>query len=86
MTVGMLLLNTFDAAKRYYEHFIKPPQWNIDYLKLKLREPVPSDIEIAKSHAPKNISQLCHEIRLLDSEYENWKDWQDEIKKEQETE
>jgi len=70
MTVGMLLLNTFDSAKRYYEHFIKPPQWNIDYLKLKLKEPVPSDIEIAKSHVPKNISQLCHEIRLLDSEYE----------------
>lgn len=37
---------------------------------LKFSKPVPEDIEIAKSHSPKDISKLAKEMRLLESEFE----------------
>lgn len=70
MTVCMLLTNTFESAKRYYMEYIKNTQWKINYLPLKLLNPVPSDIDIAKSQQPKNIIKLCQEIHLLENEYE----------------
>lgn len=37
-------------------------------LELKLRSPVPSDLDIAKSQTPKDIAQLTAEIGLLPTE------------------
>ncbi|ETN82694.1 hypothetical protein NECAME_01979 [Necator americanus] len=34
--------------------------WNIQYLPLKLVEPVPSDIVISRNQTPKNIEQIIH--------------------------
>ena len=70
MTVSMLLLNTIDSAVRFYEKNQSDKNWDIEYLPLVLKQPVPEDIEIAKLHKPKNISKLAHEIRLFDDEYE----------------
>ena len=70
MTVSMLLVNTFEAAKRYYEKYETSGSWSIKYLPLNMKDAVPEDIEIAKSHAPKDIAKLAKEIRLLESEYE----------------
>ena len=39
-------------------------------LPLKLREPVPEDIEIAQSQKPKSITRLAEEVGLLESELE----------------
>ncbi len=70
MTVSMLLLNTFESAKKYFGEFEVDSKWHINYLPLKLHKPVPEDIEIAKMHMPKDISKLAKEMRLLESEYE----------------
>ncbi|KAK6759377.1 hypothetical protein RB195_021143 [Necator americanus] len=42
--------------------------WNIQYLPLKLVEPVPSDIVISRNQTPKNIEQLANEIGILPEE------------------
>lgn len=42
--------------------------WKIRYLPLKLLDPVPSDIEIARSQTPKPVSELAKEIGLLPKE------------------
>ena len=70
MTVSMLLLNTVESAIRSFEQNNVNNPWNIDILPLDLKSPVPQDIEIAKSHKPKNISKLAQEIRLFEEEYE----------------
>ncbi len=70
MTVTTLLLNTLDAARRYHERYESNSAWDIDLLPLKRVDPVPADIQIAKSHSPKDIGLLASEIRLLDSELE----------------
>jgi len=66
MTVAMLLSNTVDSAKRYLKGFAKP----MLYLPLDLKQPVPSDIDIARSQHGKAISLLGEEIGLLSSELE----------------
>jgi hypothetical protein len=32
MTVSMLLVNTFEGARRYYETYIEVKNWKMDYL------------------------------------------------------
>jgi methylenetetrahydrofolate dehydrogenase (NADP+)/methenyltetrahydrofolate cyclohydrolase/formyltetrahydrofolate synthetase len=70
MTVSMLLVNTFESAKRYYETYVEAKQWKMDYLALNLNNPVPADILIANSQIPKDIKNICLEMRLLPNEYE----------------
>ncbi|GFO48692.1 C-1-tetrahydrofolate synthase, cytoplasmic [Plakobranchus ocellatus] len=68
MTVAMLLLNTVDQARKAYEKLAISGPWNINYLTQDLKTPVPSDIDIAKSQIPKDISMLASEINLLKDE------------------
>ena len=42
--------------------------WELRYLPLALQNPVPKDIEIARSQTPKNVLELTQEIGLLPSE------------------
>ncbi|CAL1535691.1 unnamed protein product [Lymnaea stagnalis] len=68
MTVAMLLKNTVDQAKKSYEKLAVATDWRIQYLQLNLKDPVPSDIDIAKSQVPKDVSVLAQEINLLHEE------------------
>jgi methylenetetrahydrofolate dehydrogenase (NADP+)/methenyltetrahydrofolate cyclohydrolase/formyltetrahydrofolate synthetase len=70
MTVTMLLLNTLESAKKYFEQFESSAAWKMSFLPLKRQSPVPEDIQIAKSHHPKDIDILANEIQLLDNEFE----------------
>jgi methylenetetrahydrofolate dehydrogenase (NADP+)/methenyltetrahydrofolate cyclohydrolase/formyltetrahydrofolate synthetase len=70
MTVSMLLSNTLESARRYFNEFQVDSPWKINYLSLNRKQPVPADIEITKTHFPKDISKLAREMRLLESEYE----------------
>lgn len=70
MTVSMLLANTFEAAKRYTKKYESSEPWSISLLPLNVKENVPEDIEIAKTHFPKDISKVAQECRLLENEYE----------------
>lgn len=70
MTVTMLLCNTFESAKNFYNEYQVESEWNINYLHLDLKNPVPEDIIIAKTHKPKEINKLAREIRLFENEYE----------------
>ena len=47
---------------------VPPGHWTIRYLSLNLKDPVPSDIEVARSQTPKNVGELAREIGLLPSE------------------
>ncbi|XP_050443683.1 C-1-tetrahydrofolate synthase, cytoplasmic [Adelges cooleyi] len=67
MTVAMLLSNTVQAATKVINS-ISNNQWNLSDLPLKLKRPVPSDIEIARNQEPKDIMQLSKEVGLLDCE------------------
>ena len=42
----------------------------MSYLPLKLENPVPSDLEIAKKQIPKDIKQLADEIHVQNNELE----------------
>ncbi|KAJ3056546.1 tetrahydrofolate synthase [Rhizophlyctis rosea] len=68
MTVAMLLWNTLDSAKR----FLKGWRRDVEYLKLKLVEPVPSDIDIAMAQTPKPVTVVAEEIGLFPSELESY--------------
>ncbi|XP_050406303.1 C-1-tetrahydrofolate synthase, cytoplasmic [Patella vulgata] len=68
MTVAMLLQNTVDSAKRTAEMTGNCAKWNLQPLKLHLKTPVPSDIEIAQAQTPKDIDRLSREINLLSDE------------------
>eukprot|EP00731_Ephydatia_muelleri_P024248 Em0016g519a len=71
MTVAMLVKNTLLCAKKIMlGNTTTGDGWNIRYLPLKLLEPVPSDIEVARSQTPKKITELAKEIGLLPSELE----------------
>lgn len=48
-------------------------QWSISYLPLRVQDPVPSDITIARSQMPKKIMDLANEIGLLPSEVGSWR-------------
>lgn len=69
MTVAQLMFNTLKSAERLWEEArsrkVKP-------LKLKLKETVPSDIEIAMEQTPKPILQLAREVGLLTDELESY--------------
>ncbi|XP_066550163.1 C-1-tetrahydrofolate synthase, cytoplasmic isoform X2 [Amia ocellicauda] len=69
MTVAMLMENTVESAKRFLQTF-SPGKWNIQYNKLNLQKPVPSDIEISRSCPPKPIDKLAREVGLLSDEVE----------------
>ena len=42
--------------------------WELRCLPLTLQNPVPKDIEIARSQTPKNVLEITQEIGLLPSE------------------
>ncbi|KAF4017563.1 hypothetical protein G4228_009110, partial [Cervus hanglu yarkandensis] len=69
MTVAMLMQSTVESAKRFLEKF-KPGKWIIQYNKLNLKTPVPSDIDISRSYKPKPIGNLAREIGLRAEEVE----------------
>ncbi|KAF8275016.1 FTHFS-domain-containing protein [Lactarius quietus] len=69
MTVAQLMSNTLKSAERLWEEArsrkVKP-------LKLRIKEKVPSDIEIAMEQTPKPILQLAREVGLLPDELESY--------------
>ncbi|KAG2457658.1 C1TC protein, partial [Polypterus senegalus] len=69
MTVAMLMENTVESAKRVLQSCLKG-RWKIQYSKLNLLQPVPSDIEISRSCTPKPIEKLTKEIGLFSHEIE----------------
>ncbi|KAM8781321.1 C-1-tetrahydrofolate synthase, cytoplasmic [Rhynchonycteris naso] len=69
MTVAMLMQNTVESAKLFLEKF-KPGKWSIQYNKLDLKTPVPSDIDISRSCKPKPIGNLAREVGLFSEEVE----------------
>ena len=76
LTVAMLLKNTVISAHR----FLGGIQVKAEYPVLKLRSPVPSDIEIARSQTPKPISVIASEIGLLRGEYDLYGDYKAKVK------
>eukprot|EP00730_Choanoeca_flexa_P018872 TRINITY_DN9200_c0_g2_i1.p1 TRINITY_DN9200_c0_g2~~TRINITY_DN9200_c0_g2_i1.p1 ORF type:complete len:964 (+),score=303.68 TRINITY_DN9200_c0_g2_i1:149-3040(+) len=68
MTVASLIGNTVTAAK----HAATQRDWKLRTLKLKLQDPVPSDIAIARAQAPKPVYRLAKEIGIRDSELEQY--------------
>uniref|UniRef100_A0A4X1UGU0 C-1-tetrahydrofolate synthase, cytoplasmic n=1 Tax=Sus scrofa TaxID=9823 RepID=A0A4X1UGU0_PIG len=69
MTVAMLMQSTVESAEHFLEKF-RPGKWIIQYNKLNLKTPVPSDIDISRSCKPKPIGNLAREIGLLSEEVE----------------
>ncbi|XP_010960559.1 C-1-tetrahydrofolate synthase, cytoplasmic [Camelus dromedarius] len=69
MTVAMLMESTVESAKRFLEK-CKPGKWIIQYNKLNLKTPVPSDIDISRACKPKPIGNLAREIGLFSEEVE----------------
>jgi methylenetetrahydrofolate dehydrogenase (NADP+) / methenyltetrahydrofolate cyclohydrolase / formyltetrahydrofolate synthetase len=67
MTICSVLQNVLIAAKRFYEESVSR---KVEPLPLKLLQPVPSDIEIARAAMPKHIKTLGHEVGILDHELE----------------
>ncbi|ALC46524.1 pug [Drosophila busckii] len=67
MTVAMLMKNTVTSAARAAVRLTRT-NWNLQPLPLKLQQPVPSDIVIARAQRPKDISQLAAEIGLEPNE------------------
>lgn len=70
MTVAMLLVNTVEAAKNDIQK--EDGKWNFSPLPLNLLNPVPSDIEIARSQRKvmKKICVLASEVGIEPSELE----------------
>ncbi|XP_013115695.1 C-1-tetrahydrofolate synthase, cytoplasmic isoform X1 [Stomoxys calcitrans] len=67
MTVAMLMENTVRSASRAAANLLKKV-WDFAPLVLRPARPVPSDIVIARSQTPKDISMLAQEIGLLGNE------------------
>lgn len=67
MTVAMLMKNTVLAARRAADK-LRLQKWNLNPLPLDLKKPVPSDIEVARSQEPKDITDLAVEIGLQPNE------------------
>lgn len=63
----MLMQNTVQSALKVAQKLIDPT-WHLRVLPLKLQQPVPADILIARSQEPKDIAQLAQEIGLCSSE------------------
>ncbi len=68
MTVIMLLQNTVLAAQR----FLAGHNEVMEYLKIDILDPVPSDIDIAMAQTPKPITQIGQELGLLPGELESF--------------
>lgn len=74
MTVAMLLQNTLDSLKRALN--ASNQAWNVRYIPLAIKQPTPSDIDIAKAATPKTITEMMAELSLEPSEvdlYGNYK-------------
>ena len=72
MTVAMLMENTLLSARRFWQAQTEARSLTkITPLPLILKDPVPSDIDIALEQTPKVIKQVAEEIGL----------WPDEVKK-----
>ncbi|KAL0969197.1 hypothetical protein UPYG_G00223750 [Umbra pygmaea] len=69
MTVAMLMQNTVLSAKRFQASH-QPGKWSLTNTTLNLQKPVPCDIEISRSRAPKPIDRLAREVGLLMDEVE----------------
>ncbi|XP_026734527.1 C-1-tetrahydrofolate synthase, cytoplasmic isoform X1 [Trichoplusia ni] len=67
MTVAMLMKNTVLAARRQLDRLLAPT-WPLRPLRITPLSPPPSDIVIARSQKPKDISELAHEIGLFSNE------------------
>ena len=67
MTVAMLMENTFNSAKRWFD---LSRERKFAPLPLELKTPVPSDIEIAREQTPKHIETVCRELGLSNGEFE----------------
>ncbi|XP_037294166.1 C-1-tetrahydrofolate synthase, cytoplasmic isoform X1 [Manduca sexta] len=67
MTVAMLMRNTVLAARRQLDRLLMP-NWPLKPLRIAPLTPVPSDIAIARSQKPKDISELATEIGLWPNE------------------
>lgn len=67
MTVAMLMQNTVQSALRAVR-IMMDTQWHLKSLALNIQSKVPSDIVIARSQEPKNISILAEEIGLYTNE------------------
>lgn len=68
MTVAMLVKNVLRAAKTQLKNTMKPP--SVTPLPLKLKKPVPSDIEISRSQTPKHIQKVAEELCIRPHELE----------------
>lgn len=68
MTVAMLVQNVLLAAKRQMTEADKMPK--IAPLPLRLKSPVPSDIEISRSQQPKPIQEVAQELGIFNHELE----------------
>ena len=67
MTICSVLQNVLLAAKRFYDESVSR---KVDPLPLKILQPVPSDIDIARAAFPKHIADLAHEVGILEHELE----------------
>ena len=67
MTVAMLMQNTVQSALRAVK-IMMDTQWHLKSLALNIQTKVPSDIAIARSQEPKDISILAAEIGLYPNE------------------
>ncbi|KAF2899774.1 hypothetical protein ILUMI_06411 [Ignelater luminosus] len=67
MTVAMLMRNTVLSAQKAAQRLLDT-KWNLRPLRLRLQDPVPSDIAIAHSQEPKDVVQLAQEIGLYPGE------------------
>ena len=47
---------------------LQSSRWSIRYLPLAPLDPVPSDIEIARTQTPKDVVELAKEVGILQSE------------------
>ena len=67
MTVAMLLQNVIDSTSAYFD---RQRRRHIEPLPLALKTPVPSDIDISRSQAPKLITKIAQEIGIAPHELE----------------
>ncbi|KAJ1660690.1 tetrahydrofolate synthase [Dispira simplex] len=77
MTVAMLLQNTFESAKQFYQKYL---QRQIALLPLKPLSPVPSDIDIAMAQTPKPIAELAEELQIAPHEYDLYGKYKAKVK------
>ena len=67
MTVAMLMQNVVDSATAYFD---KQKARHIYPLPLKLKQPVPSDIDVSRSQHPKLINRIAGEVGIAAHELE----------------